>query len=236
MLEHGFHRLEADHCVYIKRYDQGKYIILLLYVDDMFIIGHDNNKINRLKKYLGSKFAMKDLGPAQQILGIRIMRDRKNKRLWLSQEKYIKKVLDRFNMKDAKPVGTPLAAHFKFSTRLCPSDEKEKEEMSRIPYASAVDNLMYAMVCTQPDIGYSVGVVSRFIANLGKHHWQVVKWILRYLKGTSHYCLCFGHNETVLEGFTDADMAGDMDTRKSTTCYFYTFAGAAVSWCQGYKE
>jgi len=103
---------------------------------------------NRLKKYLGSKFVMKDLGPAQQILGMQIMRDRKNKRLLLSQEKYIKKVLDKFNMKDAKPVGTPLAAHFKLSIELFPSDDKEKEEMSRIPYASTVGSLMYAMVCT----------------------------------------------------------------------------------------
>ena len=62
MLEHSFQRLEADHFVYIKRYDQGKYIILLLYVDDMLIVGHDKNKINRLKKDLGTKFAMKDLG------------------------------------------------------------------------------------------------------------------------------------------------------------------------------
>ena len=87
MLEHhGFQRLEADHCVYIKRYDQGKYIILLLYVDDMLIVGHDKNNMNRLKTF-GRKFAMKDLGPVQQILGMQIMRDRKNKRLWLSQEK-----------------------------------------------------------------------------------------------------------------------------------------------------
>ena len=57
-----------------------------------------------------------------------------------------------------------------------------------------------------------------------------MKWILRYLKGTSHYCLCFGHDETVLEGFIDADIAGDMDTRKSTTGYLYTFVGAVVSW------
>ena len=148
MLEHGFQRLEVDHCVYIKRYDQGKYIILFLYLDDMLIVGHDKNKINRLKKYLGSKLSMKDLGPAQQILGIQIMRDRKNKRLWLSQEKYIKKVLDRFNMKDAKPVGTPLATLFKPSTELCSSDDKEKEEISKIPYASTVGSLMYAMVCT----------------------------------------------------------------------------------------
>jgi len=112
----------------------------------MLIVGHDKNKINRLNKDLGSKFAMKDLVPAQQILCMWIMHDKKNKRLWLSQEKYIKKVLDRFNMKDGKPVGTPLTAHFKLNIELCPSDDKEKEEMSKIPYASVV--LMYAMVCT----------------------------------------------------------------------------------------
>lgn len=66
------------------------------------------------------------------------MHDRKSKRLWLSQEKYIKKVLDKFKMKDAKPVGTPLVAHFKLSTKLCSSDDKEKEEMSRILYALAI--------------------------------------------------------------------------------------------------
>eukprot|EP00253_Pinus_taeda_P035284 PITA_35284 len=135
-----------------------------------------------------------------------------------------------FNMKDAKPVDTPLAAHFKLSIELCPSDDKEKEEISKIPYASVVDTLMHAMVCARPDIAYSVGVVSRFLANPGKQHWQAVKWILRYLKGTNHYCLCFGHDDTVLEGFTNVDMAGDMDTRKSTTCYFYTFVGATISW------
>eukprot|EP00253_Pinus_taeda_P005136 PITA_05136 len=230
MLEHGFQRLEANHCVYIKRYDQGKYIILLLYVDDMLIVGYDKNKIIRLKKDLGSKFSMKVWDQHNGYWACGLCVTRKKKRLWLSQEKYIKKVLDRFNMKDAKPVGTPLAAHFKLSTELCPSDDKEKEEMSKIPYASIVGSLMYAMVCTRPDIAYSMGVVSRFLTNPGKQHWQVVKWILRYLKGTSHYCLCFGHDETVLEGVTDADMAGDMDTRKSIRGCLYTFAGAAVSW------
>ena len=133
-------------------------------------------------------------------------------------------------MKNAKLVGTPLAAHFKLSVDLCPCDEKEKEEMNKIHYASAVGSLMYAMVCTRPDIAHSVGVVSRFLANPGKKHWEAVKWILRYLKGTSHHCLCFGNNEIMLEGFADADMAGDVNTRKSTTGYVYTFAGAAVSW------
>jgi hypothetical protein len=72
-------------------------------------------------------------------------------------------------MKDAKPVGTPLASHFKLSVDLCPCDDKD-EEMSKIPYASTIDILMYAMVCTRPNIAYSVGVLSKFLANLGKQH------------------------------------------------------------------
>ena len=92
-------------------------------------------------------------------------------------------------MKNAKPVGITLAAHFKMSIELCPSDDKEKEEMSKIPYDSVVGSLMYVMVCTRPYISYSVGVVSRFLANPGKQHWQAVKWIFRYLKGNSYYFL-----------------------------------------------
>lgn len=230
MLDHCFKRLEVDHCVYIKRYDQEKYIILLLYLYDMLIVGHDKNMINRVKKDLGHKFEMNDLGPAQKILGMNIIRDRKNKKLLLSQEKYIEKVFNRFNMKNAMSFNTPLVAHFKLSIDLCLCDDKEKEEMRKTLYASTVGSLMYAMVCTWPDIAHSMGIMRRFLANPRKQHWEAIKWILRYLKGTSHHCLCFGDNNIVLEYFTDVDMVGNMDTRKSTTSYLYTFAGATVSW------
>ena len=73
-------------------------------------------------------------------------------------------------MKNSKPISTPLAGHFKLSKRLYPSTEKEKGEMSIIPYSSEVGSLMYVMVCTRPDISHVVGVVSRFLANLGKSH------------------------------------------------------------------
>jgi hypothetical protein len=79
---------------------------------------------------------------------------------------------------------------------------------------------MYAMVCTRLHISHLVGVVSRFLANLGKQHWQVVKWILRYLKGTSHYCFCFGNNDVVLEGYANANMVVDVETRNSSTHYY----------------
>ena len=91
-----------------------------------------------------------------------IPRDKKVGKLWLSQERYIEWMLERFNMKNSNPVSTPLADHFKLSKRFCPSTEKEKGEMSVIPYSSVVGSLMYAMVCTRPYISHAIGVVSRF--------------------------------------------------------------------------
>ena len=95
-------------------------------------------------------------------------------------------------MKDAKSVTSPFAGHHKLSSKECPSSKTEKEEMSKVPYQSAVGSLMYAMVCTRPDIAYAVGVVSRFMTNPGQAHWNAMKWILRYVKGTSRSSLCFG--------------------------------------------
>ena len=120
-------------------------------------------------------------------------------------------------MHKAKPVSTPLGGHFKLSSKQSPTSEKEKEEMKTTPYASAVGSLMYAMVCTRPDIAYAVGVVSCFLANTGKEHWKAVEWNLRYLRGTTKKCLCFGNGKLELNGYTDADWAGDKDSRKSTT-------------------
>ena len=122
---------------------------------------------------------------------MKITHDRKKEKLWLSQERYVQKVLERFNMSNSKPVCSPLASHFKLSSKQCPSSDEERDEMKKAPYASAVGSLMYAMVCTRPDIAHAVGVVSRFLSNPGKEHWSAVKWILRYLKGTSSFSLCY---------------------------------------------
>ena len=120
MTEQVYDRCHSDHCVYFKRLDNGRYIILLLYVDDMLVVGSNMQDINVLKRKLAKSFAMKDLGAAKQILGMRITRDRKNRKLTLSQGEYIEKVLQRFRMQNAKPVSTPLASHFKLSKEMCP--------------------------------------------------------------------------------------------------------------------
>ncbi|RVW18807.1 Retrovirus-related Pol polyprotein from transposon TNT 1-94 [Vitis vinifera] len=231
----GFKRCEADHCCYVKSFDNS-YIILLLYVDDMLIVGSDIEKINNLKKQLSKQFAMKDLGAAKQILGMRIIRDKANGTLKLSQSEYVKKVLSRFNMNEAKPVSTPLGSHFKLSKEQSPKTEEERDHMSKVPYASAIGSLMYAMVCTRPDIAHAVGVVSRFMSRPGKQHWEAVKWILRYLKGSLDTCLCFTGASLKLQGYVDADFAGDIDSRKSTTGFVFTLGGTAISWLQIYRR
>jgi hypothetical protein len=89
---------------------------------------------------------------------------------------------------------------------------------------------MYVMVCTRPNIAHGVGVVSRYMNNLGKEHWEEVKWIIRYLKVSSTHALCFGCSDIVLQGYSDLDMAGDKHSRRSTTRYVFTVGGITVSW------
>ena len=125
MSEQGYTGCHSDHCVYLKRQNDGSYIILLLYVDDLLVAGSNMQEINALKRKLANSFAMKDLGAAKQILGMRITRDRKNHKLTMSQSEYIEKVLKRFSMENEKPISIPLAIHFKLSKEECPKTQKE---------------------------------------------------------------------------------------------------------------
>ena len=155
-------------------------------------------------------------------MGVEIHIDKKNGKLCFSQEKYVEKILERFEMNKAKPVNVPLASHFKLSSSLCPSSAEEKDYMSRVPYANAVGYLMYGRVCTRPDISHAVGVVSKYMENPGKEHWNVVKWVLRYLRGTSDYCITLSNNSDSVCSFVDSDFTGDLDERMSTSGCLYS--------------
>ncbi|GJT41413.1 hypothetical protein Tco_0941278 [Tanacetum coccineum] len=156
---------------------------------------------------------------------------RKPHSLWKSWKKKITCApTRRFNMQDCKPISTPFPTDVKLSSKMSPSNEKERMEMSRVPYASAVGSLMFAMICTRPDIAHAVGVVSRYMAEPGRGHWDAVKRILRYIKGTSDVALCFGDSDLIVKGYVDSDYAGDLDGSKSTTGYVFTLSGGTVSW------
>ena len=94
-------------------------------------------------------------------------------------------------MQDNKPMNVLILVGVKLSAEQCPKTQEEEEDMSHVPYASAVGSLMYIMVCTRPDIAHAVGVLSKFMSNLGKEHWTTVKQVFRYLCGTSDYGLCY---------------------------------------------
>ncbi|KAL9266872.1 Retrovirus-related Pol polyprotein from transposon TNT 1-94-like protein [Drosera capensis] len=109
----GYKKTKDDHCMFVKNFSADDFIILLLYVDDMLIVGKSASRIDKLKKQLSQSFSIKDMGPIKKILGIKIDRDKGAKKLCISQEKYIKKVLQRFNMNNAKVVSSTLTSHFK---------------------------------------------------------------------------------------------------------------------------
>jgi hypothetical protein len=230
MKTQGYTRSNEDACLYTKTCSDGSFITLILYVDDMLIVGKNKGELSSLKKNLGQNFDMKDLGDAKHILGMRITRDRSKRCIYLSQAEYISKVLKRFNMESAKPLSTPLPTYVKLSTCDCPTSDEDKEFMSKVPYQSAVGSLMYAMVATRPDIAFAVGAVSRFMSNPGKKHWDAVKLILRYLSGTKDKCLCLGKGDAYIIGYTDSDYAGCADSRKSTSGYIFQIMGGVIAW------
>ena len=161
MVSHDFKRSGFDSCVYFKRCNDESLLYLLLYVNDMLIEAKSKEEIITLKAQLNNEFEMKDLGSAKKILGMEILRDGVADRLSLSQKVYIEKVLRRFNMHNAKPITTPLATHFRLSSTLCPQSDEEVDYMSRVPYSSVMGSLMYAMVCSRPDLAYVVSVTSQ---------------------------------------------------------------------------
>ncbi|KAL9275876.1 Retrovirus-related Pol polyprotein from transposon TNT 1-94-like protein [Drosera capensis] len=164
LLRNGYTRCHKDRFCYFKSFEIS-YIVLLLYVDDMLVVGSNMREIRKLKEQMVRRFSMKDLGAANRILGLRIERSRKDKVLKLCQKEYFSKVLKRFNMENSKPVSTTLIGHFRnISMQDNPKSKEEESKMSKIPYASTVESFMYVMVCTRSDISHVVGVMNRFMS------------------------------------------------------------------------
>ena len=124
-----FRSIEEDHCVYVKRSERS-FIILSLYVEDLLLAGNNKAFIKTIKEWLSSTFEMKDMGEASFVLGVKILRDCSRKLLGLSQETYIRKVLERFHMQDCKPIDTPVRKGDSLSSEMCPKTQAEIESMA----------------------------------------------------------------------------------------------------------
>src|SRR6266498_3617052 len=187
----GFVINEANRCVYY-RYGGGEGVILCLYVDDILIFGTSLNLIKEGKEFLSESFEMKDLGEADVILNIKLVREG-NGGVSLSQSHYVEKVLSRFGYSDCKPTSTPYDA----SVIL----RKNKRIMrDQLRYSQIIGSLMYLASATRPDISFAVSKLSRFVSNPGDDHWCALERVMRYLKGTMDYGIhCTGYPR-VLEG------------------------------------
>jgi hypothetical protein len=165
----GFIENQVDNCIYVK-IKVGMFIILVLYVDDILLACSDKNLLHETKGFLSSNFDMKDLGDASYILGIEIHRARTKSVLGLSQRAYIEKMLKIYNMHNCSGQPAPVVKGDKLGTFQGPRNQLEIDQMKLIPYASAVRSIIYAQVCTHPDLAFVTGRLGKFQSNSGFKH------------------------------------------------------------------
>jgi hypothetical protein len=156
-----FKENEEDNCIYAK-FRNGKFIFLILYVDDILLASSDVSLLLENKRFLSSNFDMKDLGEASFVLGIEIHRDRRKGVLELSQNAYIEKVLKKFSMHACNPTPAPIVKGDKYGSFQSPKNQYEIDQMKSVPYASTVGSLMYAQVCTHHDLTFVIGMLDRY--------------------------------------------------------------------------
>ena len=219
----GFKALDADNGIFSK----GRTFVAV-YVDDLLIVGPHIPAIDALKQKLSERFQMSDLGACSYYLGMEVIRDRPNRILRLGQTAYVQRIVKDFA--GGKKLGkrsVPIPA----GKQITAAPEGYRASMTMIrAYQSAVGSLMYAMLGTRPDIAYAVSVVSRYAHNPTNEHWNAVTHIFEYLNNTSDLQLTFCGPLQELNGYSDADWAGDPDTRRSTGGYTFNLGSAALSW------
>nr|GFB24461.1 retrotransposon protein, putative, Ty1-copia subclass [Tanacetum cinerariifolium] len=197
----GFTQNRDETCVYIKA-SGSNITFLILYVDDILIMGNSIPMLQSVKPYLEKCFAMKDLGEATYILGIKIYRDRSKRLIGLCQSAYIEKILKRYCMENSKRGSIPMQEKLKLSKSQCASTLAEMKRMQNVPYASVVGSIMYAMRCTRPDVAFAQNITSRFQQN----------------------------PELWVSCYTDAGYLMDADDLKSQTGYVFVLNGSVVDW------
>jgi hypothetical protein len=156
----GFKENEEDNYIYVK-FRSEKFIFLILYVDGILLTSSDVSLLLETKRFLFSNFDMKNLSEASFVLGIEIHRDRRKGVLGLSQKSYSEKVLKKFSMHAGNPMPTPIIKGDKYGSFQSPRNQYEIDQKS-VPYASAVRSLMYAQVCTRPDLAFVTGMLCRY--------------------------------------------------------------------------
>lgn len=221
-LREGFTKSQNEETLFFKKNESGNLLIVNIYVDDLIYTGDNAAMIEEFKKSMQCEFDMTDLGKMRYFLGIEVLQAPNG--IHVSQAKYAREVLKRFDMEESNSVRNPMVPGTKLSLN------EEGEPVDETLYKQIIGSLMY-LTTTRPDLQFSVSLLSRFMSKPNQTHLQAVKRVLRYLKGTLNYGILYkkGGNGNVLV-YTDSDFAGDIDGRKSTSGYVFLLNGAAVAW------
>jgi len=219
---HGYTQSQADHTMFYKHSKEGKIAILIVYVDDIILTGDDLDELKRLKNVLANDFEIKDLGTLKYFLGMEFARSKKG--IFVSQRKYVLDLLKETGLLGCKAAETPIEPNLKLQSAK-PEDVKNREQFQRL-----VGRLIY-LSHTRPDIAFAVSMVSQFMHSPGPEHFEAVYRILRYLKGSPGKGLLFEkHGHLQIEVYTDADWAGSITDRRSTSGYCTFVGGNLVTW------
>ena len=224
----GFQANRNDPCVYTS--SNGTDIIFIIFwVDDILVVGKSDQVIKHVKGKLENRFKMDDRGELKWFLGIGFTRFR-DRSYQMSQERYTDEVLERFNMTDCKPNGTPAD---KQSTLMKAIDDEHLQVLNQgFPYRQAVGSLMYLMTDIRPDLSWILSKLSQFLDKPGPQHVTAIKRVFRYPKATRRSRLTFKPSDGMLSGYCDSDWAGDADDRRSTTGDVFKLGKdtAPISW------
>ncbi|KAJ9531865.1 hypothetical protein QJQ45_022022 [Haematococcus lacustris] len=224
LLSMGFKASEADPALFTLQLSTGM-VYLLVYVDDCLLCTQqgDTAGLAYVKKQLSSAFKLKDLGEARWFLGMQLTRDRAEGTIKLDQHKFVQELVTAYSKSAAHSKPLPMAPAVKLVR------EGEALDTTLHHYSALVGSLLYLTCCTRPDIAFAVGALARHMSAPTKQHWSAACSVLCYLKGTADQGLLFG-GVSGLQGYSDADYAGDKDTARSTTGYLFTLNGGAISW------
>lgn len=215
-------------CVFVSK-KEGASLIIAIYVDDGLIACSDPALLKQVLDYLKTKFEITVMD-ASCFVGLQIQRDRKKRTLTISQENYIKKIVDRFELSNAVAPSTPMDSN----TKYCRNGVRDGEDgvAVDVPYRELIGSLMYASTQTRIDITYATNLLARYMEAPRRAHWNAAKRVLCYLKGTASLGLKFSgsNDDEELVSYSDSDHAADIDSRKSVSGYFVKFYGAPITW------